>query len=184
MPASIRHVLTVLAFDDLPRAGAFHRGDFGWAVAVEAPVYVEFTMPGGLRLGLYQREAFGWNTGKVPVAVPAGALSTAELHLQADDLEAAVAQLEAAGAYCLSPAAVRDRSGELPPSPIRRGTSSRWPRRGGDESPPSAPPGLAAGVPLVEPGPCDCGGGAWRSCEGAAGIGPVRVPPPAPRPRR
>jgi catechol 2,3-dioxygenase-like lactoylglutathione lyase family enzyme len=108
MPASIRHVLTVLAFDDLPRAAAFYRAAFGWEVAVEAPGYVEFSMPDGMRLGLYQREAFGRNTGQVPVAVPPGALSTAELYLQADDLVAAVAALEGAGARCLSPAVLRD----------------------------------------------------------------------------
>jgi len=112
MPASVRHVLTVLAFDDLPRA-AFYRAAFGWAVAVEAPVYVELALPGGMRLGLYQREAFGRSTGQAPVAVPPGALSTAELYLQAGDLEAAVAGLEVAGARCLSPAAVRDWGDEV-----------------------------------------------------------------------
>jgi lactoylglutathione lyase len=113
MPASVRHVLTVLAFDDLPRAVAFYRAALGWAVAVEAPVYVELAHPGGMRLGLYQREAFGRNTGQAPVAVPPGALATAELYFQAADLEAAMAGMEAAGARCLSAAAMRDWGDEV-----------------------------------------------------------------------
>ncbi|MGC4116017.1 MAG: hypothetical protein QM765_15815 [Myxococcales bacterium] len=54
MPA--RHVLTILAVGDLARAQAFYREAFGWMQPVDIPVYAEFEVPGGMRLGLYQRE--------------------------------------------------------------------------------------------------------------------------------
>ncbi|HQY60126.1 MAG: VOC family protein [Myxococcales bacterium] len=103
----VRHTLTILAVERLAESVAFYRAAFAWPEAVETPVYVELALPGGQRLGLYEREAFGRNTGQVPARVPAGALSTTELYLHADDLEAAIAALEAAGARCLSPRAPR-----------------------------------------------------------------------------
>lgn len=100
---NVRHTLTILAVEPLAQSVAFYRAAFAWPKAVETPVYVELALPGGQRLGLYDREAFGRNTGQVPARVPAGELSTTELYFYADDLEAAVAALVAAGARCLSP---------------------------------------------------------------------------------
>ena len=102
------HVLTILAVADLPRAVAFYRDAFGWEQMVDAAVYVEFRLPGGMALGLYERNGFGRNTGQVPAAVPPGALAGTELYLRTDDLAGAAARLEAAGARLLSPAAPRD----------------------------------------------------------------------------
>ena len=99
--------LVILAVADPAASAAFYRAAFGWLAAVEVPVYVELALPGGRGLGLYQREAFAANTGVVPSAAPAGGLSPAELYLRVDDLGAAVAALEAAGARTLSPAKPR-----------------------------------------------------------------------------
>lgn len=103
-----RHVLTILAVRDLARARAFYRDAFGWAQPVDAPVYAEFELPGGMRLGVYQREGFARNTGLEPSAVPVGAISSTEIYLHVDDLPAAVARLGSAGARLLSPASKRD----------------------------------------------------------------------------
>lgn len=102
-----RHVLTILAVDDLAAAAAFYRRAFDWRVAVEVPVYVEYILPGGLRLGLYERQSFGKNTGQVPAAVAAGELTSTELYLYPPALPQALMRLELAGARELSPLAVR-----------------------------------------------------------------------------
>lgn len=105
---SARHVLTILAVENLPRAAAFYAGGFGWRQAVDAPVYAEFELPGGMRLGLYERAGFGRNTGQVPVRTPAGELAPTELYLHVDDVEAAVERLRRAGARQLRALAPRD----------------------------------------------------------------------------
>jgi predicted enzyme related to lactoylglutathione lyase len=102
-----RHVLTVLAFERLPQAVTFYRQAFGWKQTVDVPVYAEFSLPGGQRLGLYAREAFGRNTGEAPTATPPGTLAPTELYFHCDDVPAAVARLRAAGARELSPLAPR-----------------------------------------------------------------------------
>lgn len=102
-----RHVLTILAVDDLSEAVSFYRTAFGWSASVETPVYVEFALPKGARLGLYQREAFGSNTGQVPDKLPEGALASTEIYLHTEALDAAIASLRRAGARELSPCAPR-----------------------------------------------------------------------------
>ncbi len=103
-----RHVLTILAVQDLQRSAAFYGQAFAWPVQVDTPVYVELALPDGRGLGLYQREGFGKNTGQVPTVVPAGELAGHELYFHVDDLAAMVSRLGDAGARLLSPAAVRD----------------------------------------------------------------------------
>jgi predicted enzyme related to lactoylglutathione lyase len=103
-----RHVLTILAVADRVRAAAFYRDAFGWRQLVDAPPYAEFEMPGGMRLGVYERSGFAKNTGELPAQVPAGGLAATELYLHADDLDQAVARLEKAGARPLSPLTRRD----------------------------------------------------------------------------
>lgn len=98
-----RHVLTILAVSDVARAAAFYREAFGWAQLVDVPVYAELTLPGGMRLGLYEREGFGRNTGQVPARVPDGALAPTELYLYSDDVEGTIARLVTMGARLLSP---------------------------------------------------------------------------------
>lgn len=103
-----RHVLTILAVDDVARAAAFYVAAFGWARTVEVPVYVELALPGGMRLGLYERAGFGVNTGQLPAQVGRGEITSTELYLEADDLDATIARALAAGARLLSPRAPRD----------------------------------------------------------------------------
>jgi 3-methyladenine DNA glycosylase AlkD/predicted enzyme related to lactoylglutathione lyase len=102
-----RHVLTILAVEDLPRAVAFYGAAFGWPQVEAAPVYAEFALPGGLRLGVYQREAFGRNTGQEPARLAPDELAPTELYFHVDDLEEAIRRLQAAGARTLSARAVR-----------------------------------------------------------------------------
>lgn len=102
-----RHVLTILAVADVARAAAFYREAFPeWTVSVDVPVYTEWTLPGGQRLGVYQREAFARNTGVLPQAWTAGTTGT-ELYLACDDLPAVEARLRESGARLLSPLAPR-----------------------------------------------------------------------------
>ena len=102
------HVLTILAVDALERSATFYAAAFGWVSTVSTPVYVELAIPGGMRLGLYQREAFARNPGAAPGRTPAGAITATELYLHVDDLELAIRRLQAAGARPLSERAVRD----------------------------------------------------------------------------
>jgi predicted enzyme related to lactoylglutathione lyase len=105
---SARHALTILAVEDLQCAVAFYTSAFGWPQIVDAPVYAEFELPGVMRLGLYQREGYGRNTGQVPARLPAGEITGTELYLYPDDLAEAVQRLEAAGARKLSDLVARD----------------------------------------------------------------------------
>jgi lactoylglutathione lyase len=105
---SARHVLTILAVDDLAALTRFYDDAFAWPVAVAVPVYREYQVPGGQRLGLYQRQHFAHNVGgEVPAATPPGALSTTEVYFHVDDVDAALARLLAAGARLLSTPAPR-----------------------------------------------------------------------------
>ncbi len=100
-------MLTILAVDDLAAAVAFYNAAFAWPIGVEVPVYVEYALPGGNRLGLYERVGFGHNTGQVPAKIDAGALAPTELYLHSDDIDAAIGRLRAAGARQLSDLAPR-----------------------------------------------------------------------------
>ncbi|HEY8427638.1 MAG TPA: hexitol phosphatase HxpB [Sandaracinaceae bacterium] len=103
----VRHVLTILAADDIEPLVAFYREAFGWPITVRTPAYVELEIEPGRRLGIYRREGFGRNVGHVPFRVPEGELAPVELYLDAPDLDGAVARLERIGARSLSPRAPR-----------------------------------------------------------------------------
>lgn len=100
--------IIILAVEELARARAFYTTAFGWPIAVETPVYVEFRCTADLRLGLYQREGFARNVAAAPTRIPAGGLAPFELYLFSDDLSTSVARLLAAGARLLSPVAPRN----------------------------------------------------------------------------
>lgn len=102
-----RRLLTILAVEDVERSACFYRGVFGWPARVEVSAYVEFELPGGCGLGVYQREAFSENTGQRPAVTPAGAISATEIYLQHENLEECIARLEAHGAKKLSERADR-----------------------------------------------------------------------------
>ncbi|MCB9523315.1 MAG: VOC family protein [Myxococcales bacterium] len=99
------HVLTILPVAEVAQAAAFYAAAFGWPVAVRVPVYVEFHLPGGQRLGLYEREAFSATAG-LATPPPVGGAG-AEIYLHTDSLDDAIAQVLAAGGRPLSPRAVR-----------------------------------------------------------------------------
>lgn len=107
MATSVHHILTILAVADLERSAAFYRAAFGWPARVDVPVYVEFELPDGRGLGVYKREAFALNTGEAPQLPGSGSISGAELYFRCDDLPDAIVRVQAAGARCLSPAAIR-----------------------------------------------------------------------------
>jgi catechol 2,3-dioxygenase-like lactoylglutathione lyase family enzyme len=100
-------VLIILAVTDVDRSAAFYRQAFGWSQHVDEPVYAELELPGGMRLGLYERHGFGRNTGEVPTPVPKGAITGSELYVRVSDLAIAMRRLEDAGARALSPRAAR-----------------------------------------------------------------------------
>ncbi len=100
--------LVILAVRDLERSRTFYDRAFGWDVEVDVPVYVEYRLPSGMRVGLYEREAFGRNTRRPPFALPEGELAPTELYLRADDPQDACGRLESAGAELLSPFSMRD----------------------------------------------------------------------------
>jgi catechol 2,3-dioxygenase-like lactoylglutathione lyase family enzyme len=94
--------LVIFAVQDLPQAVQFYHAAFGWPQMVDEPVYAEFALPDGQRLGLYERHAFSRNTGQVPAPARAGDLTGTELYFYVDHIEQAVARLERAGARLLS----------------------------------------------------------------------------------
>ena len=100
--------LVIMAVADLPRAQAFYASTFGWAMDVDTPVYVEFRLPAGMRLGLYRREGFARNVGVAPAEVPPGAVAATELYLFPADLDAAIERAVAAGGRLLSALAGHD----------------------------------------------------------------------------
>ncbi|MBI3748530.1 MAG: glyoxalase [Chloroflexi bacterium] len=113
MTGDARLGLVILAVGDMPRARAFYRSAFGWPAEVDLPVYVEFRLPAGMRLGLYARDAFARNVGELPHGVPAGSIATTELYLYPDDLDGTTAGLFAGGVRPLSPLAHRDWGDEV-----------------------------------------------------------------------
>ena len=103
-----RHVLTILAVENLARSVAFYGEAFGWPARVEVPVYVELALPDGNGLGLYVKEGFARNVGQVPTLATPERIGGTEIYLRVTDLDAAIRRLEAAGATLLSARAPRD----------------------------------------------------------------------------
>jgi predicted enzyme related to lactoylglutathione lyase len=102
-----RLALIILAVRDLPRALSFYRHVFDWPILVQVPVYAEFRLPDGQRLGLYDREGFGRNTGQTASTAAEGQTASTELYFYAEDVSDLCSRLEAAGARILSPLAAR-----------------------------------------------------------------------------
>jgi predicted enzyme related to lactoylglutathione lyase len=107
MADEARLALLILAVEDLDRAVGFYRAAFGWFQTVDDAVYAEFALPGDQRLGLYARAGFERNTGQAPRSVARGDITGTEIYLYVDNLAAAIARTEAAGARTLSPRAER-----------------------------------------------------------------------------
>ena len=107
------HILTILAVADLAKAVAFYREAFGWPTRVEVPVLVEFELPDGRGLALYQREGFGLNTQQAPVVLTEGEIAGTEIYLHCGNLEAVIARLTTAGARELAPLTPKDWGDEV-----------------------------------------------------------------------
>lgn len=100
--------LLILATSALDAAVDFYERVFRWPVAVRSTRYVEFTLPRGLRLGVYERAGFAANTGVFPRGVDDAELSGAELYLYVRDADAVGRACVANGARLLSPWQRRD----------------------------------------------------------------------------
>jgi predicted enzyme related to lactoylglutathione lyase len=109
----LHHALTILAVSDLERARVFYEALLEWPATVRTPVYAELRHEGGMRLGVYEREGFGRNVGRTPIAAGDGELHAAELYFYAADPEASVARALAHGGRVLSALAVRPWGDEV-----------------------------------------------------------------------
>jgi hypothetical protein len=69
-----RHVLAILAVDDLQPAKRFHAEAVAWPLQADVPAYAEVALPAATRLGLYERVPLGRNAGDdLSSAIEAGA---------------------------------------------------------------------------------------------------------------
>ena len=100
----------IFAVSDAQRAAAFYEAVFGWPrnTRIDYANYVELHPDAGGTLGLYERPGFAGEVGAEPVEVPPTQVSPAYLYVRVDDVEAAAARLEEAGAQPLS--GLADRS--------------------------------------------------------------------------
>ncbi len=104
----MKHVLTILAVKNLPSSVSFYAEAFGWKQIVNVPVYAEFQIPGGMRLGLYERKSFALNVGKIPIATSINELTPTELYFYVDDIETALGKLKKVKTRVLSELSRRD----------------------------------------------------------------------------
>ena len=105
-----RVVQVIVAVADLERSLAFYEQAFDWTRndRIDFPNYVELLPPDGGSLGLYEREGYAETVGAEPAVVSNEHVSPAYLYVRLEDVEAAVARIEAAGGRPLSP--LRSRS--------------------------------------------------------------------------
>ena len=101
-----RLALVIVAVESLARSVELYTRAFGWTKTVDTPVYVELAVPGGMRLGLYDRQGFARNIGELPAPSPSTVTST-ELYVYVEDLEASFERVLSAGGRVLSPIARR-----------------------------------------------------------------------------
>src|SRR5215210_3249158 len=106
-----RLALVILAVEDRALSLAFYREAFGWSLEVDAPTYAELALPGGMRLGLYDRRGFGKNFGHEPR--PTGGITCTELYLHVDDIERVSDRILHAGGRLLDQRRARDWGDEV-----------------------------------------------------------------------
>lgn len=101
--------LTILYVEDLARAASFYDTAFGWPKSVDVPVYVEYQLNAGARLGLMPQGNTRHFLGDALGALrPRDGCPRAEVYLRLDALDDVVSRLVALGAPCTSPRARRD----------------------------------------------------------------------------
>jgi predicted enzyme related to lactoylglutathione lyase len=102
-------LLTILYVKDLKAAAAFYDAAFGWRKTVDVPVYTEYRVNAGARLGLMPqsntRHFLGEQLGALK---PKDGCPRAEIYVQLRNAKAVIARLEKLGAKCTSPWAKRD----------------------------------------------------------------------------
>lgn len=111
MPARLG--LVIRAVKELATASRFYDAVFGWTVTVDVPVYREYALPGGVRVGLYAREAFARNVGASPIATRPGELAPAELYVYTTEPARLLDRAASAGGAVLSPLRPRDWGDEV-----------------------------------------------------------------------
>jgi lactoylglutathione lyase len=99
--------IVILAVDDLARAASFYKAAFACSETVTSPNYIELDLGSAIRIGVYERVAFGRNTGRTPPKLMRGDISRTELYFRVASLPSATADLEAAGAELLAAAQER-----------------------------------------------------------------------------
>lgn len=106
--------LTILYVADLARAASFYDAAFGWAKSVDVPVYVEYQLHAGARLGLMPQGNTRHFLGDALGALrPRDGCPRGEVYLRLDDLDGVISRLEALGARCTSPRSRRDWGDEV-----------------------------------------------------------------------
>ena len=107
LPDQPQPVLVILAVRDVSRSAIFYHECFNWQQTVDENVYAEFVTSTGLRIGLYERQAFG-RTACCEAAAPLdGQLTGAEIYFYVDDIESSCEQLIKAGAKLSSARSMR-----------------------------------------------------------------------------
>jgi predicted enzyme related to lactoylglutathione lyase len=101
-------LITILYVQDLVRSTKFYDAVFGWAKTVDEPVYVEYEINDGARLGLMPqantRHFLGPELGG---RRPSDGCPRSEVYILLEDVTGAVSSLETLGATCASPLASR-----------------------------------------------------------------------------
>ena len=101
--------LTILYVADLGRAVAFYDVALELQKTVSVPVYVEYRLNDGARLGLMaQGNTRHFLGDELGARRPSDGSPRAELYLHISGVESVVARLKQAGAVCTSPLAARD----------------------------------------------------------------------------
>jgi predicted enzyme related to lactoylglutathione lyase len=106
-------IITILAVDDLEKSKEFWSTIFEWEITVDVPVYKEFQQSNGQRLGIYKRENFALNVGKMPHKTPNGELTSVELYFHSYNPEKILKRAEKIGAEILSPISLREWGDEV-----------------------------------------------------------------------
>lgn len=109
--AELRLSLVILAVEDRTLSLTFYREAFGWPLAVDTSTYAELALPGGMRLGIYDRRGFGKNIGQQPR--PNGGVTCTELYFYVDDIDDASDRVRRAGARLLDQCRARDWGDEV-----------------------------------------------------------------------
>ena len=100
-------MMIVLGVKDLEKSKIFYQSIFKWKITGDYPVFIEFTLPEGNKIALYQIDSFAVNTNLKPHQVPENSITATELYLHAENLEIVINRLVSAGAIPLTKLSTR-----------------------------------------------------------------------------